>query len=160
MHEDWSTVTYTTTPNDQSWSAIGDASATIMVPPIDTGGTIGLAIWCNWFAYASATTEGTFSANTDVENNGTDHIAAAYQIFVDDTGYPETKRYIHAASTLGSAVTRMSRKDMSAFLWIPSISAGVHTVSLRTIVFDPIQPRNWKHTWVGPRFFEAEIFLL
>jgi hypothetical protein len=172
-HSDYSTAVFTTSPDDQAWHSIRDASATIHVPPIDTGGTVGLSIWCNWFAYATATDEGDFDDQDDVENDNNDHIAAAYQLFVDGTPYPETRRYIHASSTMTAgalggvkAAQRLARKNLSTCLWIPSISPGVHSVALKMLVFDPLRSssvntiRNWKHVWVGPRFFEAEIFLL
>lgn len=157
-HEDFANPAFGS-ESDSDFSAIRDAAATIHVPPIDTGGTVGMAIWCNWYTYNS---EGTLSAATDLESNLTDHIAAAFRIFVDDTGYTESTRYLHATTSWGDeAAERIHRKDMSTCVWIPSISGGPHSVALKMLVFKtPAGVRDWKHVWVGPRFFEVEIFLL
>jgi len=161
--EDFSTNTFAQR-TDQNFFAIKDASATIHVPPIDTGGTIGMSIWVNWFTRnRDGVLTGDSKLEQEIGSTGT-NVAAAYQLFVDDTSYPETIRYSNAQTVVSaSEVGRIHRKDMSTCLWVPSISAGTHSVALKMMVFQTrgaLADRRWKNIFTGIRSFEVEIFLL
>ena len=142
--------------SDDEYLPIPKLTATIHVPPIDTGGTVGMFVAANWYSYEA----NGLLASTNAQQTGP--IAAKFRLYLDGTPYGHTQRQINAQSNTTTGLG----KDHSVVFWIPSVSAGRHDIGIRVAPLAATDTassgvyRDWMHIWVAVRSFLCDITLL